>query len=363
MRPPTRRPRVARGAGAGARGGAARARGRARGARRRAGAARRRRQRQPDPRDAQATRTSPPHRCATSPGSALQLRGETIPGEHDRLELHAAPAVRRRRADRPVQPPADVRRGQDRRAADRRQHGRAQAVRAHVAVGAAARPSCCDGSSRRASSTSSPGSARRPATRSSPTRRAPARVHRRRRRRAARSSAARPRWPSRRSRSSSAARTRSSCSPTPTSTPPVDGALRGMNFTWQGQSCGSTSRLLVHSRARRRSSTRLAERIEALRSGMPDDGTTDTGAIVNRGQYDKVLRYLELGGTRARGSWSAAPRPTASSPAGCSSARRCSTRSARLALAQEEIFGPVLAAMPSTTTTRRCDRQRRRTTG
>src|SRR5882757_2171697 len=26
----------------------------------------------------------------------------------------------------------------------------------------------------------------------------------------------------------------------------VDGALRGMNFTWQGQSCGSTSRLLVH---------------------------------------------------------------------------------------------------------------------
>jgi betaine-aldehyde dehydrogenase len=27
----------------------------------------------------------------------------------------------------------------------------------------------------------------------------------------------------------------------------VDGGVRGMNFTWQGQSCGSTSRLLVHS--------------------------------------------------------------------------------------------------------------------
>ena len=26
----------------------------------------------------------------------------------------------------------------------------------------------------------------------------------------------------------------------------VEGAIRGMNFTWQGQSCGSTSRLLVH---------------------------------------------------------------------------------------------------------------------
>ena len=36
----------------------------------------------------------------------------------------------------------------------------------------------------------------------------------------------------------------------------IDGALRGMNFTWQGQSCGSSSRLLVHralhARARRR---------------------------------------------------------------------------------------------------------------
>ncbi len=25
----------------------------------------------------------------------------------------------------------------------------------------------------------------------------------------------------------------------------VDGAIRGMNFTWQGQSCGSTSRVIV----------------------------------------------------------------------------------------------------------------------
>ncbi len=32
----------------------------------------------------------------------------------------------------------------------------------------------------------------------------------------------------------------------------VEGAVRGMNFTWQGQSCGSTSRLLVHTSPARR---------------------------------------------------------------------------------------------------------------
>ena len=71
-------------------------------------------------------------------GLALQLRGQTIPvGEAPRL--HAAPAVRRRRPHRPVQPPADVRRDEDRRAAGGGQHRRAQALRAHVALGARAR--------------------------------------------------------------------------------------------------------------------------------------------------------------------------------------------------------------------------------
>jgi betaine-aldehyde dehydrogenase len=128
----------------------------------------------------------------------------------------------------------------------------------------------------------------------------------------------------------------------------VEGALRGMNFTWQGQSCGSTSRLLVHDSLHEELVGRLAERMEAMRSGPPTDEATETGAIVNRGQYEKVLGYLELG--REEGGRVVAGggpveveghgeglflRPTLFDDVAPDSR-----------LANEEIFGPVLAAMP-----------------
>ena len=128
----------------------------------------------------------------------------------------------------------------------------------------------------------------------------------------------------------------------------VDGALRGMNFTWQGQSCGSTSRLLVHDSLHDEFVERLAARMDALQSGPPTDEATETGAIVNRRQYDKVLGYLQIG--RDEGSRVVAgggPAEIDDRPDGLflgptlfdgvDPASR---------LAQEEIFGPVLAAMP-----------------
>lgn len=49
----------------------------------------------------------------------------------------------------------------------------------------------------------------------------------------------------------------------------VDGALRGMNFRWQGQSCGSTSRLFVHRSLFARFITELADRMRSLELGDP----------------------------------------------------------------------------------------------
>jgi betaine-aldehyde dehydrogenase len=128
----------------------------------------------------------------------------------------------------------------------------------------------------------------------------------------------------------------------------VDGALRGMNFTWQGQSCGSTSRLLVAESSYEELVGRLAERMEAMRSGPPEDEQTQTGAIVNRAQYEKVLSYMQIGreeGARvlAGGEPAAVPgyedglflRPTLFDKVDPGSR-----------LAGEEIFGPVLAAIP-----------------
>jgi acyl-CoA reductase-like NAD-dependent aldehyde dehydrogenase len=125
----------------------------------------------------------------------------------------------------------------------------------------------------------------------------------------------------------------------------VDGAVRGMNFTWQGQSCGSTSRLLVHESIHDELVTRLAERLDAMRSGPPDDEATETGAIVNRGQYEKVLEYVRIGreeGARVVAGGHAVDQPTGLfvRPTLFDGVRPESR------LAQEEIFGPVLAAMP-----------------
>ena len=130
----------------------------------------------------------------------------------------------------------------------------------------------------------------------------------------------------------------------------VDGALRGMNFTWQGQSCGSTSRLIVHESIHDDFVGRLAERIGALRSGLPDDESTDTGAIVNQGQYDKVRSYIQIGqeeGARLVVGGTVADGPDLANglflrPALFDGVKPDSR------LAQEEIFGPVLAAMPFT---------------
>jgi acyl-CoA reductase-like NAD-dependent aldehyde dehydrogenase len=128
----------------------------------------------------------------------------------------------------------------------------------------------------------------------------------------------------------------------------VDGALRGMNFTWQGQSCGSTSRLLVHDSMHDELVERLAARIDGLRSGPPADEATETGAIVNRRQYDKVLSYLEIG--REEGSRVVAgggPVAVDDRPDGLFLRPTLFDHvDPASRLANEEIFGPVLAAMP-----------------
>lgn len=127
----------------------------------------------------------------------------------------------------------------------------------------------------------------------------------------------------------------------------LDGAQRGMNFTWQGQSCGSTSRLLVHEDIHDDFVARLADRIGSLRSGMPEDENAETGAIVNQGQMEKVERYVAIGkedGAKLLTGGVRAEDPELSRglfirPAVFDGVLADSR------LANEEIFGPVLAVI------------------
>ena len=127
----------------------------------------------------------------------------------------------------------------------------------------------------------------------------------------------------------------------------VDGAVRGMNFTWAGQSCGSTSRIFIHDSIYDEVIGLITQRIgEKHKPGIPTDYSTTMGPLVSKAQYEKVLSYIELGKKEGAklllgGKRSADPalangffvEPTVFGDV-----------QVGMAIAQEEIFGPVLSA-------------------
>jgi acyl-CoA reductase-like NAD-dependent aldehyde dehydrogenase len=128
----------------------------------------------------------------------------------------------------------------------------------------------------------------------------------------------------------------------------VEGAIRGMNFTWQGQSCGSTSRLLVHRDCYDDFVARVGDRIAGMRPGLPLDPASDTGAIVSRQQLEKVLSYIEVGKSERARLVTGGERLTEGALAAGNfvSPALFADVDPYGRLATEEIFGPVLAAIP-----------------
>jgi betaine-aldehyde dehydrogenase len=125
------------------------------------------------------------------------------------------------------------------------------------------------------------------------------------------------------------------------------GVVNGMNFTWQGQSCGSTSRLYVHRSIFESFVERLGTAMAALRVGDPLDDSSDVGAIVSRQQFESVSRHIE------QGLASPKARLVTGGVAGDVGLEGFFIRPTLFALedddvtiAREEIFGPVLVAVP-----------------
>ncbi|WP_307849671.1 aldehyde dehydrogenase [Qaidamihabitans albus] len=125
------------------------------------------------------------------------------------------------------------------------------------------------------------------------------------------------------------------------------GALAGI-FAAGGQTCIAGSRLLVHRSHYERMVTELAARAESIVLGDPLDPATQMGPLANKEHLERVLAMVHdarsAGASlRAGGDRPADPalragcflRPTVFADVGPGSA-----------LAQEEVFGPVLAVMP-----------------
>jgi 2-formylbenzoate dehydrogenase len=70
------------------------------------------------------------------------------------------------------------------------------------------------------------------------------------------------------------------------------GAIRGMNFTWSGQSCGSTSRLLVHESLAEAVVAELQAQLAGHVIGNPLDPASHQGTIVNARQHARILEHI-----------------------------------------------------------------------
>jgi len=130
----------------------------------------------------------------------------------------------------------------------------------------------------------------------------------------------------------------------------VEGAVWG-GFGTSGQRCTAASRVAVHAKVHKEFLERFVTRVKALKIGDGLDPHTDVGPVVNETQLQTVMKYVEIGknegakvvagGHRAEsdglsGGWFHEP-------------TIFSSVEPQMRIAQEEIFGPVVAVISFST--------------
>ena len=130
----------------------------------------------------------------------------------------------------------------------------------------------------------------------------------------------------------------------------VDAAVRACFwgiFANKGEVCSASSRVIAHRKVKDEFVSKLAEKARALKLGDPLDKATQMGAQVSARQLETILRYIEVGkkdgarlvaggerdteGAKAKGYF---VKPTVFDEV-----------APTMTIAQEEIFGPVLAVL------------------
>ncbi|PKR59516.1 aldehyde dehydrogenase family protein [Thalassospira lohafexi] len=123
----------------------------------------------------------------------------------------------------------------------------------------------------------------------------------------------------------------------------IAGAVGGMRFTRQGQSCTASSRILVHEKLHDAFVKKLIDKVNALKMGDPLDEETDIGTIINRKQFDKVRSYIDIGEKEGATKHELSALPTDSALADGTFVRPVifTNVDPNARVAREEIFGPV----------------------
>jgi acyl-CoA reductase-like NAD-dependent aldehyde dehydrogenase len=129
----------------------------------------------------------------------------------------------------------------------------------------------------------------------------------------------------------------------------LDAALKGATlgiFYGKGEVCAAGSRLLVEKSIYDDFVARLAERASKMAPGDPLDPKTRLGSLVSKGQMDKVMGYVETGLKEGAKLVAGGHRQPVNGKGAFVQATVLAGVHNRMRVAQEEIFGPVLAVIP-----------------
>lgn len=126
----------------------------------------------------------------------------------------------------------------------------------------------------------------------------------------------------------------------------ADGIVSGL-FVLNGQSCVAGSRLLVQKSVKREFLEILLGKVSELKMGDPRDPRTQIGPMANEAQFAKTLEFI---GTAKREGAACIHGGSVSTRPGCAGGWFIEPTiftgvTADMTIAQEEIFGPVLAVM------------------
>jgi aldehyde dehydrogenase (NAD+) len=131
----------------------------------------------------------------------------------------------------------------------------------------------------------------------------------------------------------------------------IEGLVLSSRITRQGQSCTAGSRLYLHRDVHDEVLARLSERLGAMTVGDPLDEASDIGAVINQTQFDSIRDYLEDGLANPAMRVEVGGLPPSSGPLAEGYYHLPTLFSGgdnSFRLAREEIFGPVVVAIPWT---------------
>ena len=131
----------------------------------------------------------------------------------------------------------------------------------------------------------------------------------------------------------------------------VDGVITAMRFTRQGQACTAGSRLFLHTSIFDSFLEKLVAKLRTLKIGDPLDEATDIGALINQKQFQRVCAYIQDGMGQQTSSLVTGGLPAPgrfAQPGYFLEPTIFAHAHNEWRISQEEIFGPVLVAIPWT---------------